>query len=231
MSIIIGFVTKKWGIISSDGRQFGSARFENGRLVEKAKIINESFDKTFSLQEGKIITGSAGLTTFQGKRISEHLEEIIQEVWEEHNQLSKIMQKITDSFKTRLANIDNNEVLFEHRKVDVILILSAESGLTIYAIRFYPNQINQDIQFEMEIIPSQKKEPGIVYWKLFGDDSAQASSIRYFDRVLRKTKNREIAFLEATIRKSISSGINKAGVHPYGDDPSCGGQIFTKIMK
>jgi len=228
MSIIIGFVTRQCGIIASDGRQFGSARFENERLIEKAKIINESFNKTFSLNDGKIIGASAGLTTFQEKRISEHLEELIKEKWDENISIDEIIRNTIESLKTRLKKIENTEVLFEHRKVDIILISSKKLGLLIYSIRLLPNRDKQEIHIEFDVIPTNKKTQGIVYWKLFGDDSAQSSSIKYFDRVFKTINNTGRPFLIATIKKSISAGIAKADIHPFGDDQSCGGQIFTR---
>ncbi len=124
MSIIIGFVTKQFGIIASDGRQFGSAKLENGQLKEKAQIISEAFDKTFSLKGGNIIGASAGLTTFENKKISEHLEEFIQEKWADSISVDEIIRNTIDSFSIQLKNVDHGEILFEERKVDIILISS-----------------------------------------------------------------------------------------------------------
>ncbi len=230
MSIIIGFITKQFGLIASDGRQFGSAKLENGHLKEKAQIISEAFDKTFSLKEGKIIGASAGLTTFENKKISEHLEELTQKEWADSISVEENIRNTINSFSIQLQNVDNAEVLFEHRKVDIILISSKKLGLVIYSYRLFPCQDKQEIQISFERIPDAKKVPGLVHWKLFGDDSAQASAIKYIDRAFKKP-NRNIKFLMTTIKKSISVGIKNAKIHPYGDELSCGGQIFTRHIK
>jgi hypothetical protein len=100
----------------------------------------------------------------------------------------------------------------------------------IYSFRLFPCQDKQEIQISYERIPNEKKERDFVCYKLFGDDSAQSSAIKYIDRAF-KSSHRDINFLKATIKKSISVGIKNAKIHKYGDELSCGGQIFTRHLK
>jgi hypothetical protein len=78
VSLILALLTSRDGIVASDGRRFGNAVLENRKVVKPAPIESEKFDKTFSLDGGRVVGAFAGLMCFSGKEIAEHIDESLQ---------------------------------------------------------------------------------------------------------------------------------------------------------
>ena len=76
MSVIAALISKRDGVIASDGRKFGSTYLVNGLPSKPLKVESDDFDKTFSLAGGKIIGAFCGLLEFGERTIAEHIQEI-----------------------------------------------------------------------------------------------------------------------------------------------------------
>lgn len=232
MSLIIGAITKNFGIIASDGRQFGCAKFKNDQLMEKAIIVNNEFNKTFSLLNGKIIGASAGTTSFEQKNISGHLEEIINEIDKKFFDLDEFIDAIMESFRIKLKNIRNTEILFKHRKIDMILIWKDKHEFFMHDIRFFSNDACNDIICQpKKISPFHDRLTNNKFsYQLFGDDEAQkeaTSVIKAWSNTLNTANKNLFKFY---VEKALNAGIKKAAKHPFGDEQSCGGKIFVKTI-
>ena len=232
MSIIISMITDKCGITASDGRVTSSAVFQNGQVITKAVPINENFEKTFSLDNGKLIGTWAGIMTFAGKTIPEHLAEIFSIDCPQLPNLENTLSCLISTLKDRFRN--NTEILFEFRKIDLIIV-ATDTGriqdLRTYTFRLKPNDNNDQIIIEHEIIPNEKKQPNIVYWKIFGDDSSRPFVDEFLRESIEKSPNVHVDTLVSIAYKAIRLGIKYSGKHSYGDDKTCGGKPFVREIK
>ena len=228
MSIIIGIISETCALVASDGRIFSGATFVNGIRTNDAIISNEEFDKTFKLNDGRIIGCVSGLMKFQDKTIEEHLQEIINNNTDSSNLLIDV---ITKSLKVKIENISSIEVGFSFRKIDLILIMNSDIGalndLKLYAIRIKPNSINNAIEFEkVDLVP----QLGQVTWQLFGDTEAQKIIVSFLNDQIKQLKLIDEKPLRSLLYKAIRLGIKYSLSHPDGYEQSCGGKVFVKSL-
>ncbi len=201
MSLILAMITSRDGIVASDGRRFGSARFEGGQIVEPALVESEEFDKTFSVGGGKVIGAFAGLMSFTGKDVAEHIDEIFQDSASTETELNVIAAKVAEGIKSKLSNINQQEVIFECRKLDVLLIgcrSQAKRELEIARLRFSPS--NREIVVCVNIYSSGNQ----IYHALFGDDKATAIAHRLLSN--NRAPNRNAGFLKKLALRAMSAG-------------------------
>jgi hypothetical protein len=223
MSIIVALISKQDGAVASDGRLFGSARISNGTLTSPATIESDTFDKTFTLVGGKIIGALSGLMSFSGNTVSNHISEIVTPLIYNECDFYSLAGKLELDLKKRLTQIDDQEVIFHCRKLDVLLVGSADltrSNMCIISIRIFPQQ---------NIIMSERERVEAGDQKRFyvrGEDKAVSAAVRLFAK--DKAPNKDPAFLKRLATNAIRIGIRAAGNHPYGTAPACGGSIFTK---
>jgi hypothetical protein len=231
MSIIIGLISKKCELVASDGRLTSGAEFKFGSVIKKAIPIDDQFDKTFSLKEGRIIGTVAGLMEFHGLKISEHLENILNEECNNVNFLDQTMNCLATKLKTRIEGISDAEILFEHRIIDLILIGSTydePNDLKLFSFRFKPDLNSNIITVESSEIPAHRK--GFAHWQLFGDDASQESVNRFLSSELKETPIEEKR-LRSLSYKAIRLGIISSSKHEFGEYPTCGGKPFVKTIK
>jgi hypothetical protein len=225
MSIILGLVTSRDGIVMSDGRMFGSALLDNGKVVEEASIKSEEFDKTFCLDQGRLIGTLAGLMQFSGKKVSEHIEDIWQTSAKSKTEFTDIANELCEGLKGKLTNINPNDVVFECRKIDLVLIgrmTATKRQLVMGRFRFSP--MNNQMSFSADMFPGEK----LIKYCTFGDEKAQAAVARVMTE--NKTSNRYATFLKILANRSIRAGIKRSGCQPYGSEPACGGRTFTQVI-
>lgn len=228
MSVIVALISTRDGVVASDGRHFGSALLANGKVVQRAVITSEEFDKTFSLNRGKLIGAFTGLMSFSGKSIGQHILEIIDNSDNSpvgKNKFSTITARIEQEMKTKLGQIDNQEVIFACRKLDILLVGS--ETLTRYeqriaAISFFPD--NGSIVSKKEIVAAKQFNQYYVY----GEEKARTAATQVFRS--NSAPNRDSKFLRNLAIGAVKAGIRAAGTHPYGLEPACGGKVFTKRL-
>lgn len=224
MSIIIGFVSDKCATVASDGRE----------IFNGSSICSDNVDKTFMLDKDRIIGAAAGTTQFQNKNIALHLSEIITVHCQANDNLGQKLAAIETQMKTRLENVNDYEIAFQHRRIDLILIgtnTNNKKDLKIYSMRFKPNASNNKITVDTEVNPSGSKQNGIVYWNTFGDNRAQQFAEQLFINEINKAAKKNLAFLVSLSYKAIREGIKNSDKHPNNVHLSCGGKPFVKKLK
>jgi len=227
MSVIVAFISASNGVVASDGRQFGSAQLDGEKVMQPASIISEDFDKTFSIDDGRIIGAFVGLVFFSGRSVADHISEIARRALTDSSSFKEIVDKIEEKTKGLLQQIGPEEVVFHRRKIDVLLVGGenlTKSKLRIASLRFLP--IGEKIKSEKEIkIPDTHKKCYYVY----GEDNACIAA----DKVLAQDRahNLDAIFLKERAISAVKAGIKGAGKHRDGTDIACGGHIFTKKIK
>lgn len=221
MSIILCMISKKGGIVCSDGRQFSSVIIkEDGTSDGSALIESDNYDKTFVIKE-EIIGAFCGLLAFQNNSIPEHITQIVENKFD--LSFDEIVSLIETEMKNKLSQIPIDEIIFENRKIDLLLVgRNSKNRMLVSALRFYPE--NDKILSAKELIISDKGNK----YKTFGDDKAQKGVVSILNS--NKTQNIDIVFLEKLSKKAIRKGINTTGIHPYSEKKACGGKIFDRII-
>jgi hypothetical protein len=223
MSLILGLITSRDGIVASDGRRFGNAVLENGKVVKPAPIESEECDKTFSLDGGRIVGAFAGLMRFSGKEIRGHMDESLQALATVETDFVGIAKKLADVITSKLINIDQQEVIFDCRKLDVLIVSSkwtAKARLELAKLRFSPN--NGEINSSIEVFSPD----GPPWHSLFGDDRATAAAHRFLSN--NRARNRDSFFLRTIALRAMKVGIKACGTQPFGAELACGERVFTR---
>lgn len=227
MSIVIGIVTNKCALVASDGRLHSGAYYENDLRVKDSEVICDNFDKTFVLDNNKLIGVAAGTMKFDNKSIEEHLKELFQS---EQYSPDTLIDSLCEGLKKRIENISPSEIAFAFRKLDLILINSSpgkKKDIKIQACRFYPNSDNSSIEIKKsEIFPKD----GNVEWQLFGDDSSQKKINDFLETKIKKLTNINKKTLRSLLYKAIRRGIKASEQSKEGNNFNCGGKVFVKSI-
>jgi len=227
MTVIIALASATHGVVASDGRCFGSAKIENGKVVQPADVDSDSFDKTFSVGKGEIIGAVAGLMSFSGRAAIEHIADVINGGEMESITFDAVIEKVREKIGEKLKQISDQEVLFSYRKLDLLLVAGenlAPLKLSIAAIRFFPSG-NEILSTKDVVTPFYREKR----FYAFGEDNAREAA----GRALKNdhAPNCDIAFLKMLGRRAIQAGIQAAGVCLHGVAPACGGSVFVKILE
>ena len=103
MSIVSALISRRDGVVASDGRIFSSAWIENGNVARPAVVESDSFDKTFTLADVKEIGAFAGLTRFSGKTVGEHVSEVAAKSTAIVNDFTTLTNLVQESVAQRLC--------------------------------------------------------------------------------------------------------------------------------
>lgn len=229
MSIIIALASSQDGVVGSDGRMFGPARFDGGRVVKLAQIDKEDFKKTFSLYDGQVIGAFAGLMQFSGMTVAEHMSNILLQKAEEPDSLSNVVRLLKVEYQSRLAKIDEKGVSFKYRESDILLVGRKDlrrKNLRIIQLRFHPDNSGTEIICEETAQDRKHLGKDVISWSMFGDESAQKAARKLIDLLTRREWN--LKLLEDLARDAILAGIAKSGLHPFGEERACGGEVFVE---
>lgn len=229
MTIIIGLITKSSALVASDGRILSGAYYEGDIQKRKSTVESDEFDKTFSLKNGKIIGAISGLMRFQDKTTIEHIKSIAQENYIVPYSLDKLANCICKELKSGLVVVSDEEILFQFRSLDLILIgHKSDLDLTyqIKSCRIKASAKNRNIDYTIDTI-----DPVInnhVYWQLFGDESSQSKVHIFLNREIGLLNKQNINTLRPIAYKAIRLGIKHSMVSIFGDHQTCGGKVYVK---
>ena len=227
MSVILALVSARDAIVASDGREFDSAYWENGQLVRKAQVSRDDFDKTFMLFGGKVVGAFASLTEFGGKTVGEHIVEISGKHGSELGSLADVGMAVKKELIARLSFVSPNEVLPDHRKVDLLFAGGAQltrRDFQIARLPFAPNPGGTGVLCQEDMVPHRREDT--MRYAVFGDGKASTEGSRLLERNQSREMDRQFMLDLAT--RTIKAGISACGIHPQGDAPSCGGKVFWR---
>jgi hypothetical protein len=224
VSIIVALASARDGIVGSDGRRFSSAIWERGVVTVPPRIERDDFDKTFALNNGRVVGAFCGLLEFGGLTVGNHVQHIVEPLLLGDPDLRTLTNAVRSGLSTRLRNINDQEVVFDSRKLDLILVGGrnlSRAEMCIVAFRFSPS--NGRIESTMkEALPDKSRKR----YYVLGDDEAGSAASKFFEN--DRSPSLDARVLEHLVRTSIARGIESSGKGPNGQDPACGGTIFTK---
>jgi hypothetical protein len=223
MSVIVALISTLDGIVASDGRMFGSARLESGRVVTPAQVESETFDKTFVLAGGRLVGAFAGLMQFSGKTVAEHAAEAADELATKESNLDIFVRHLAAEISTRLEGVDRNEVIPAYRKLDMLLVGGAHftrADMRIVSLSFLPQ--DDRIVTETNTVWADRRNQYFVH----GEDRARAAAVMTLNS--NRAPNRDAPFLKKLSLRAVQAGIAASGVNPHGTERACGGQTYWR---
>jgi hypothetical protein len=224
MSIVIALVAPYQGVVASDGRLFASGKVESGKVVQSGAIDSDEFNKTFAIGERTLVGAFAGLMRFSGKDIGEHVREIFDNANCANAGLAQVVEIVEKEMVSRVSGIDGQEVVFDFRKLDLLLVAGkslSKKEHQIAALSLFPR--DGTIASKLELVPAD----GGLRFYIFGEDNARAGACRFLKA--NSSPNKSLTFLKILAARAVKVGINKAGVRPEGgSEAACGGKIFTE---
>jgi len=229
MSVLLALISRRDGLIATDGRQFAPAQYEGDRRVQDAEPETDCFNKTFSLLDGKVVGGFVGLVKFSGKTVADHVRDILLSRCPRPTGLEQIAGVVGPELAQRLEQIVEGEVLQQHRIVDVVFVGGRDlrrANFLIIPLCFRPSASGNGITWEKQAAVSYQKSREL--WPLFrGDGAATARGQEFLAATTSRSTNRE--HLGSLARQTLAMAIARAGVHPHGTQESCGGEIFVEL--
>jgi hypothetical protein len=222
MSVIAALISTRDGIVASDGRQFTSVCLVNDLPTEPPGIATDEFDKTFSLDGGKVVGAFCGLLQFSRATIAQHIRDITNGCFSNGTTFAQIVERVEQELTQRLNQIDDAEVIPSCRKVDLLLVGGvqfARRDMRIAAIRFCWLPVG--LSPTKEIVSAGKANQ----YYVFGEDLACAAATKTFAN--NYAPNRDATFLIKLARQAVSAGIRNCAIQQHGIHPACGGRIFA----
>jgi len=219
MSIILSMISKKGGVVCSDGRKFSSIIIkEDDTSDEKATIASDNYDKTFNIQK-KLIGAYCGLLSFSSHNIQEHIADLVKDKLNVNHE--EIIAIIENGLRDKLLQISHDEIRLKSRKIDLLLVgRKDKKRMQISALSFFPQE-STILSIKETVITNSENR-----YYTFGDDNAQRSAKNILNQ--NKAPNFDNSYLIKLSKKAISAGINYSSRHPYSDEQSCGGDIFFR---
>ena len=177
MSVIVALVSKLDGVAASDGRTFGSVHLVNGVAEGQAGVSSDEFDKTFSLDNGRVIGAYCGLMSFSGATVAEHIIHMVGTIPQVGMDFSSIVEQVKEGMTAMLNGIDDCEVIRSCRGIDLLLV--AGRRLTrrrhaIASIRFLP--VDGVVTTEVDLVEADSSQPLRYY--VYGEEQARPAAVK-----------------------------------------------------
>ncbi|MFY9556609.1 MAG: hypothetical protein WAV47_17995 [Blastocatellia bacterium] len=223
MSVIAALISTRDGTVASDGRQFTSVWLHNNVPSEPPGIATDDFDKTFSLDGGKIVGAFCGLVKFSGATIAEHIRDITNGCFSKGATFGQVVERVEQQLTSRLNEINCSEVIPSYRNVDLVLaggVQLARREMRIAAMRFC--WLSDGVSPTKEIVAADKNNRFYVY----GEDLAAGTAAKTFKD--SQVSDRDADFLMRLTTEAVTAGIMNCGIDKNGIHPACGGRVFIR---
>lgn len=230
MSIAFVYLKKTIAFAASDGRLFSSAYLANGQIVTPANVVSETFDKTITALDGRLVGAYTGNMIVGDQPMGQRITQAIETMpW-----IPLSLEGLADELGPRIvaflnaANAgDLNPLLARFH-----LVLAARRCLSsgpIEALGIFVQPINGTLSWVRQQTQISPKQGGGAWW-LSGD---QAASIAAADVLNSCPSGRSgVKYLRGLCEAAIQRGIERSGHHPYGPGViACGGGIHIRELK
>lgn len=204
MSIAVMMVSNTGAVAATDSQR-----------VESNCDVRLDCNKTFSI--GKWLIGAyTGLLEFAGRTVSEHISSIV--LADQPLAGSQCLDTISANLRDTLLAVKPEEVVFQHRIVDILLVVRSTGFLNkkqIQTLRISPDATGTDL-----VIAKNVYSP----WAIAGDEAAKASVEPQLHSLQKKIPGFTTYELDKEARKAITRGIAASGPLPRCPGVSaCGG--------
>ncbi len=225
MTIVLGMIGHNYSLIVTDSRLMSSVILDNGVPQNEIKIESNSFNKTFKAADGNIIGGFSGLMRFSGKTSGVHMGEILNQVLPSHRNIDKCLENVCEDFMTRLLEIDETEVAFQHRSVSFILSTSLGYNFqqfALYNVCFSPSE--KTIGYSINKKSKKKLNAKTWDWEIIGDTDALNAAQKHCNTLYYASHKRDFGNMLSIAKRSIKKGVSNSSFYRGSKYRSCGGE-------
>jgi hypothetical protein len=120
MSIALGLVSKTGAVVATD-----SLRVENDGSLKL------DFDKTFNISDW-FIGASVGLLEYSGRTVAQHVAGAL---GRKGRSIEACNQQLSRYFRETLAAVDSTEVDFQHRCLDLLIVVRPRESTSWFGFR------------------------------------------------------------------------------------------------
>lgn len=219
MSVAIALAMETFGLILTDGR----------RVESDGCSARDDYDKTFGIDDPQLIAASVGLLEFAGLTVADHVRQLVGVGRVKLTTLQDFCLQIGERLAARLGNINETEVGFQHRKVELLLV--GRERLTsgnprICSVGLYPNLGNQRIERTVQLWQSAD------YFVTVGDDAARSRIGLRMPKPERRFLLADRNHARSRLTDVMTEAIAHCGSHPlYPHIPACGGVPHVQVLE
>ena len=219
MSVAIALAMEAFGLVMTDGR----------RVESDGRSARDDYDKTFAIGNPHLIAASVGLLEFSGLTVGEHIRQVAEVDGTELTTLQDVCLQIGERLATRLGSINETEVGFQHRKLELLFV--GRGRLTsgnprICSVGLYPNPSNQRIERTVQLWQPAD------YFVTVGDDAARSRIGLRMPKPERRFLLADINHARKRLTDVMTEAIAHCGPHPlYPHMPACGGVPHVQVLE
>jgi hypothetical protein len=217
-------IRENHAVAASDGRVMFEGHIA-GNDDEK-----DRFNKTFSLLDGKVVGAFSGLTYFDGRIASQHLQEIVTRHYKEITLFDDLVKEILDQYLCKLNFMNTDTHLSVESKKTNILLASGEcltnQNIRIALLNFQPGNSGNLMHCDKPQYAGEGVDPKQLVGCTQGDDCAVAHAHHYIEE--------NSGFIQPGHRnlKEFAQNVIKKGICASSFDEKtlikvCGGEIYT----
>jgi len=210
MSVAMALAMGSFGLVVSDSR-----RVECG-----GRAFSDGVDKTFTLRQPEIIAAYVGLLEFAGLTVAEHVAQVVT-CMHGYGELEAECHGIGSRLADRLRSISENEVAFQHRKLEILVV--GRHQLTggsprIASVELKPNGASRQINLNVRLWAPDD------YYVTVGDDEARAHINRAMPPPAQRCLLGDAGSAREYVVGVVTEAIARSGAHPlYPCLRACGG--------
>jgi hypothetical protein len=215
MSFLVALAGSRSALIATDSR----------RIENNVGTVRDDFSKVFRLSGVLVIGGHTGLVEFSGRTVPAWFQTLPISSW---CSMDSLVREAKAFFEEQMTNIAEEEVGFQYRCVDIVLVgfadLKKRKGpVIIRAIVLRPDSFGKRVTAEI-----RKFTGGFC---MAGDDAAMKAVDRQIRALRPSPQCLPEKRLETVARNLVNIGVKKAGCSPtYPTLSSCGGPTNLMLL-
>jgi hypothetical protein len=219
VSISIALAMGAFGLVMTDGR----------RVESDGRSVRDDYDKTFAIGNPHLIAASVGLLEFAGLTVADHVRQLAEVDMAEWPTLHDACCKIGERLAARLGSINEAEVGFQHRKLELLFV--GRGRLTsgnprICSVGLHPDPANQRIERMVQLWNPDD------YYVTAGDDLACRRIRLRMPKPARRFLLADISHARRRLTDVMTEAIAHCGSHPlYRHIPACGGVPHVQVLE
>lgn len=219
MSVAIALAMEAFGLVMTDGR----------RVESDGRSTRDDYDKTFAIDNPRLIAASVGLLEFAGLTVAQHVQQIADAGGSCLTSLQAACLHIGARLAERLDNINETEVGFQHRKLELLFVgrcQLANGNVRICSVELHPDLGKQRIEKTVKLWES------VDYYVTVGDEAARDRIGLRMPQPEKRFLLNDIGHAKHRLTEVMTEAIAHCGPHPvYPHILACGGLPHARAME
>ncbi len=188
-------------------------------LIQKATVISDTQDKTFTALNKTVIGCSTGIMSISGQSTSA----VIKAFLTANSIAVDINTCLTNLGIELIAKLNQENILPESKQAEILVLRKANTGaeLGYLEIRYNGNIL-------VPTVGIVDRGNNVYVYRSYGDPLAQAEVMNVLNEKLKANTTPEE--VKQIVKTAIESGIASSSKHQFGDEKTCGGNPFFQFF-